>query len=443
MAERKALRPRHMMLLVITSFLLLVVSLWSSRSSSARIHPLTEAPLAGVPDPLEGSFATMTPGEETKTQPGPGAGRTTVRHRVQPGDTLSTIFTSLGASMSDLRKIMEADAEYLALATLQPGTEVRLSFNATGLLTEMALEIDAARTIFFTRTDDATFEYRQTESETRWVSEVLRGTIEGSFYASALRAGLTESQIASVSQLLEHQVNFRRDLRAGDRFSVIIGQEMAGNESTGKNRLEAVSLQLGSDTHTAFRFEDGNYYDLNGKSVLPAFRRWPTNTPYRVSSPFSRNRIHPVTGRKAPHNGVDLATPRGTPILSTGDGIVQRIGNHPYAGKYIDIDHGNAYKTRYLHLDRILVRKGQKVQRGHKIALSGNTGRSTGPHLHFELHINGTPTDPLKAEIPTAADVPTALAKRFEKEAEFKLEVMTRAGSRSNLMLAGTRGTSD
>ncbi|WP_372987140.1 LysM-like peptidoglycan-binding domain-containing protein [Marinobacter sp.] len=322
MGELKVRMPTHKVLSVIAALLVLIVSFWSTQSSSARIHPLSEGQMTGAPDPLEDSFATMTPGAETGIQPDPRAPLTTVHRRVGPGDTLSTMFSSLGAPMSDLRKIMEADAEYLALATLQPGTEFRLTFDEAGQLTELALEIDAARTIFFTKTDDDTFEYRQTEAETRWVSEVLRGTIEGSFYASALRAGLTENQIASVSQLFKHQVNFRRDLRAGDRFSVIIGQEMVGDESTGKSRLEAPSLYLGSNTHTAFRFDDGNYYDENGKSVLPAFRRWPTTTPYRVSSHFSRNRIHPVTGRKAPHNGVDLATPRGTPILNTGDGIV-------------------------------------------------------------------------------------------------------------------------
>lgn len=345
--------------------------------------------------------------------------------------------------MSALRNIMEADAEYLALETLQPGTEFQLTFDNNGEFTELALEVDAARTVVFTKTDDATFEYSKIEAETHWVSEVLRGSIEGSFYASALRAGLSKNQIASVSQLLEHQLNFRRDLRAGDNFAVIIGHEMAGDRSTGKSRLEAASLQRGSNTHTAFRFEDGNYYDQSGKSVLPAFRRWPTPTSYRVSSQFSRNRLHPVTGRSAPHNGVDLATPTGTPILSTGDGIVHRIGNHPYAGKYIDIDHGNAYKTRYLHLHKILVKKGEKVQRGHNIALSGNTGRSTGPHLHFELHINGRPVNPLTADIPTAADVPKALARRFEEETNLKLAVMSNAGSRSNLMLAGTRAAFD
>ncbi|MED5466134.1 MAG: peptidoglycan DD-metalloendopeptidase family protein, partial [Pseudomonadota bacterium] len=132
----------------------------------------------------------------------------------------------------------------------------------------------------------------------------------------------------------------------------------------------------------------------------------------------------------------DLATPTGTPILSTGDGIVARIGNHPYAGKYIDIDHGGTHTTRYLHLHKILVRKGAAIERGQKIALSGNTGRSTGPHLHFEFHINGRPVDPLTANIPTAAAIPKADMASFKRKLGQQLAVMKRAGSRSDLMFA-------
>ncbi|MFN2361997.1 MAG: peptidoglycan DD-metalloendopeptidase family protein [Marinobacter sp.] len=444
MPEQKALAPTSKILFAITALLVLVASVWSTQSSSARVDSVSDERVTGSLGFPKDSPASTAPRSKPGTLPVPGSDtKKTLSHKVLPGDTLSSIFSSLDAPMSDLHKIMEADVEYLALETLQPGTELQLTFDENNHFIELALELDAARTFFFTKTEDATFEYRKTKAEVHWVSEVLRGTIEGSFYSSALRAGLTKKQIASVGQLLEHKLDFRRDLRAGDQFAVIIGHEMVDDKSTGKSRLEAASLQRGADTHTAFRFDDGNYYDDNGRSVLPAFRRLPMTTSYRVSSHFSRNRTHPVTGRGAPHNGVDLATPTGTPILSTGDGIVHRIGNHPYAGKYIDIDHGNAYKTRYLHLHKILVKKGEKVQRGHKIALSGNTGRSTGPHLHFELHINGQPVNPLTAEIPTAADVPKAVVKRFEEETTLKLAVMSTAASRSNLMLAGTRASFD
>jgi len=121
---------------------------------------------------------------------------------------------------------------------------------------------------------------------------------------------------------------------------------------------------------------------------------------YRISSPFNPKRVHPVTGRVGPHNGTDFATPTGTRVLTTGDGVVSRVGNHPFAGRYVEIQHGGQYKTRYLHLHRVLVRRGESVNRGQAIALSGNTGRSTGPHLHFELHIQGRPVDPMKAKIP-------------------------------------------
>ena len=107
----------------------------------------------------------------------------------------------------------------------------------------------------------------------------------------------------------------------------------------------------------------------------------------------------------SPHNGVDFATPIGTPVLSTGDGIVTRVRNHPFAGIYVEIEHSTTFKTRYLHLNRALVKPGQRVTRGQRIALSGNTGRSTGPHLHFELHVNNRPVNPLKADIPMVSAI--------------------------------------
>jgi murein DD-endopeptidase len=133
--------------------------------------------------------------------------------------------------------------------------------------------------------------------------------------------------------------------------------------------------------------------------------RYPTERKFRLSSPFNPNRKHPVTGRVRPHNGTDFATPIGTPILATGDGVVTRVQNHPYAGLYIVIEHGQKYRTRYLHLSKSLVSKGQTVSRGQKIALSGNSGRSTGPHLHYELHISGRPVDAMRAPIPVAEAV--------------------------------------
>ncbi len=117
----------------------------------------------------------------------------------------------------------------------------------------------------------------------------------------------------------------------------------------------------------------------------------------------------------------------GTPIYATGDGEVVRVKNHRYAGKYIEIKHDGRYATRYLHLSRITVRRGQKVNRGERIALSGNTGRSTGPHLHYELHINGRAVNPLKAKIPMAASIPKNSFKNFSQRVTELTAMMARS----------------
>lgn len=379
----------------------------------------------------------MAPDTPEQGNPPSASSGTTVEWKVQPGDTLSQIFQSNEAPLGDLQKILETDAEYLSLETLTPGTRLGLTFDRNNRFSSLTLYEDPARKVTYTRQEDGSFVHDKFEADTIWVSEVLRGSVHGSFYASGLKAGLTKAQILLIDQLMGSRLNFRKDLRAGDEFTVIVGHEISNHKTTGHTRIEAMAFTRGTKTHYAFRFEDGNYYDQDGESVTPAFLRWPTRRHYRVSSPFNPNRLHPVTGRRAPHNGVDLATPVGTPIRSTGDGIVRRIGNHPYAGKYVDIDHGGgSYTTRYLHLSKVLVRKGQPIKRGQKIALSGNTGRTTGPHLHFEFHIKGRPVNPMTAKIPTSATIPKTEIARFRHQYQEQLAIMKYAGSRSDLMLA-------
>ncbi|WP_226595914.1 peptidoglycan DD-metalloendopeptidase family protein [Marinobacter nauticus] len=421
--------PSHKLVLGAVAAVLLGLSLTPLSSSPASESPERGKQIASAPAEAVGPAGT----EDLQAAERPKG--ITVDWRVETGDTLSRIFRANNAPMEDLQEILSADAEYLHLETLKPGTRLVLHFNEQGQFSELVLFLDPARHVTYSRQTDGTFVHQAFEEETFWVSEVLRGTINGSFYASAMQAGVTQAQILLIDQLLGSQLNFRRDLRAGDRFSVIIGHEMTGTLSTGKTRIEALSLERSARTHYAFLYDDGNYYDEKGESVTPAFLRLPTRKQYRVTSRFNPRRLHPVSGRTAPHNGVDLATPTGTPVLSTGDGIVTRVGNHPYAGKYIDIEHGGMHTTRYLHLHKILVRKGAAIERGQKIALSGNTGRSTGPHLHFEFHINGRPVDPLTADIPTAAAIPETEIASFKRKLREQRTVMEHAASRSELAM--------
>jgi murein DD-endopeptidase len=336
---------------------------------------------------------------------------------ITEGDTLCTIFENYEISQSVMYQILSADEPLLALDVIRPGHLLTFTLDQkTRELISMELYIHPGKQVIYNRVGDTSFDYDEINIPGEWKQELLDGDISSSFYVSALSAGLTDQETGNITDLFRDQIQFARHMRAGDRFQVIRSRQFVDGEFTGQSRVEGVRIFRGKLIYSAFLFDDGNYYDLEGKSLARAFRRYPMAGHCRVASHFSKARLHPITRRIAPHNGVDFAMPTGTPILSTGDGVVTRVSNHPFAGKYIEIQNGSHFTTRYLHLNRILVRRGQTVQRGERIALSGNTGRSTGPHLHFELHVNGRPVNPLTAKIPMASAVPNERLEEFNQQ---------------------------
>jgi len=119
-----------------------------------------------------------------------------------------------------------------------------------------------------------------------------------------------------------------------------------------------------------------------------------------LSSHFSMSRFHPILHESRAHEGIDLQAPMGAPIIAPASGIVKSVGNEAGYGNTFEIDHGNGIVTRFAHCSRIVVRVGQKVTRGQVMATVGNTGLATGPHLHYEVHVNGKPVDPLRYVLP-------------------------------------------
>lgn len=338
---------------------------------------------------------------------------------IESGDSLSGIFDRMGYGQTAMYQILSADQSLLALDVLRSGQ--RLSFTSdpeTGQLDEMELYIHDGNRVVYRRVDESEFEYEELLIEGDWPSRVVRGEIVGSFYVSGRNAGLSDREVTEVARLMEDQLNFSRDIRAGDTFEVVISEQMVNGRATGQSRIEGFRIHRHNRTHTAFRFDDGSFYDENGESLQRAFMRRPSNGNYRISSSFNPQRRHPVTGRVAPHNGTDFAMSTGTPVLTTGDGVVTRVENHPFAGLYVEVSHGTRYTTRYLHLSRIDVRRGQEVSRGQRIGLSGATGRVTGAHLHFELHINGRPVNPMTADIPMEESVPSDRMQDFQFQVE-------------------------
>lgn len=336
-------------------------------------------------------------------------------YEIKAGDNLSSIFNQLGFGYSELMRIMETDLNFLALDTLKPGNTLRFWRDENSqALAKMELEFSLVERAVYTRMEEGGYEFSDVKIPGVWKPFPLVGEINGSFSQSVHALGLGNSEIEQVVGLLKDKINFSRDLRAGDRFEVVQSRQFVSDQLTGNREIQAIKIYNRGRVLSAYLHSDGQYYDAKGDSLQRAFQRKPVSSSYRLSSQFNATRKHPVTGRVAPHNGTDWATPTGTPIVSTGDGVVIMTRKHPYAGNYVVIQHGSRYKTRYLHLSKILVRKGQKVSRGQRIGLSGATGRVTGPHIHYELIDRGRAVNAMKANIPMAKSVPNNQMAAFK-----------------------------
>ncbi|MGL5250077.1 MAG: peptidoglycan DD-metalloendopeptidase family protein [Enterovibrio sp.] len=329
----------------------------------------------------------------------------TFEYTIKPGDVLSRVFVTLGLKSADLAKIIAADAHYLRLDTIRPKSVVRV-WVEKGVLKKLEVEFNVASKVFFTRTADGQYEFEELNIKGDWERTVSLGRIRGNFSQSAVDAGLTFSEQKIIIDIFKEKINFSRDLRRGDEFEVISNVHFVGDKLSGQSEILAVRFSLRDKVMMAYLHEDGNYYDEDGKSLQNhGFLRVPLEDPVRVSSHFSPQRRHPVTKKMTVHNGTDFAVPTGTPVVSTADGVVSLVSDHPYAGKYVVIDHGTQYRTRYLHNSKILVKQGQKVSRGERIALSGATGRVSGPHVHYEMLVKNKPVDAMKASAAITASV--------------------------------------
>ncbi len=238
------------------------------------------------------------------------------------------------------------------------------------------------------------------------LSSLSRGE---NFNAAAKRAGLTPANIAQIRSVLGSRVNLRR-MAAGDGFRVLF------NGIGTKSAITAVEFNTTRNGRVRlFRNPDnGSFYEEDGyKPQTGSFRRFPVNGSLEVSSPFNPRRYHPLRHRISPHNGVDFRMPIGTPVYAPSDGVVTYAGYMRGGGYTVVIKHMGAYSTVYMHLSRFFVSKGDTVHMGQVFAKSGNTGGSTGSHLHYEIRINDRPVDPLKVDLPSGS--PALASQRRER----------------------------
>lgn len=332
-------------------------------------------------------------------------------HTVVAGDSLQNVLELSGLEDDTSTSLLK---NYPEFKKLKPGQQFYWILDAKGNLEYLNWLVSEREEFVYERQSDNSFKRQIIEKKSIWKKEVLKGKINGSFNTSLKALGLQGRQINQLTTTLQWQTNLKR-LKNGDKFSLYISREYIGDKLTGQGNVEAIHIVTAGKSYYAIQATNGRYYNSKGETLGKGFARYPLQRQARISSHFNPTRRHPVTGRIAPHKGVDFAMPIGTPIIAPADGVVEKVAYQANgAGRYIMIRHGREYQTVYMHLSRSLVKAGQSIKRGQRIALSGNTGRSTGPHLHYEFHINGRAVNPLKVKLPgTSNTMGTAERKKF------------------------------
>ncbi|MCU7945715.1 MAG: peptidoglycan DD-metalloendopeptidase family protein, partial [Candidatus Thiodiazotropha sp. (ex Cardiolucina cf. quadrata)] len=235
--------------------------------------------------------------------------------------------------------------------------------------------------------------------------------------------GLSERLIMQLADIFGWDIDFALEIRSGDRFTVIFQEDYLDGEKLRDGPILAAEFVNQGRTYRALRYTDdsGNsdYFTPKGRSMRKAFLRAPVDF-RRISSKFTRERYHPVLGKKRPHRGVDYAAKTGTPIKSAGDGKIIHRGKKGGYGRTVIIQHGQTYTTLYAHLSRYnkKAKRGQKVKQGQVIGYVGKTGLATGPHLHYEFRVNGVHRNPLTVKLPAAEPI----AKKYRAGFQMKIQ---------------------
>jgi murein DD-endopeptidase MepM/ murein hydrolase activator NlpD len=340
-----------------------------------------------------------------------------VDHLVKNGDNLANIFKRAGFSAQTLYKLVNTNAETRKLTKIHPGETLSFATAKDGSLAQLRYVISKTDTLYVTLNDEGQYDTSIDSKEIETLSKTAGGEISSSFWTSAIAAGLSERQIMNFADIFGWDVDFANDIRKGDEFGLIYESHFVDGEFIGTGKIIAAEFINQGERYTAIRHTDGNFYTPEGRSMKKAFLRAPVNFKY-ISSSFNPRRLHPVTGQVKAHRGIDYAARTGTPVVSSGNGKVIKAGYSKYNGNYVFISHGTQYVTKYLHLNKRLVRTGQKIKQGEKIGTVGSTGRVTGAHLHYEFLVNGVHRNPKTVKLPKSEPLPRSELAKFKPIAD-------------------------
>ncbi len=389
--SRRRVRAARVAAVAIPILAITALLLWERHRAPSPAPPPPDSPAA---------IASPVP-------PAPALFRVTVGR----GDTLASIMKGRGNGDPDIHALQEAVKPVHNLARIRAGHEFRFLLDPGGAWRSFEYDIDENRYLVVER-DGQAFRAAVKPFPYKTRTAVVWGRIEDTPIGAVNAAGEEDWLALRLAELFGWDIDFHTDIQPGDTFRVVFEKRYLEGKFRGYVDILAAEFVNAGRRYTAFRYaypdsKAVDYFDADGNSLRREFLRSPLKFG-RVTSRFSRSRLHPIRKTYRPHHGVDYGAPVGTPVQATADGTVVQAGWNGGAGRMIKLRHANGYETMYLHLSRVNVRVGGRVRTGEVIGEVGSSGESTGPHLDYRVVYRGSfvnplgwrfkPADPLRKE---------------------------------------------
>lgn len=425
----RAAFSRRWLTLAVTGFSVLgmATALGTAPDTVVYEGPLSESVAAialPLPEPVLASPERASIGRET---------------RITRGDTAASVFARLGIEDDEALRALRQDRQAaLLFRQLVPGKTVAARVLPDGSLQELVFPLNGEKDVALTiirGEQGITTKLAALATETNVVTK--GATIEYSLFGATDAADIPDAVATQLADIFGGEIDFHRDLRKGDRFSVVYETISHQGRPLRTGRILAAEFINAGKRHTAFWYESpegGGYYDARGQNLRKAFLRSPLEFS-RITSGFSSARYHPLLQEVRAHRGIDYAAPTGTRVRATGDGVVEFVGVQGGYGKVVTLRHAGNRLTVYGHLSGFAsgLRKGQRVSQGEVIGYVGATGLATGPHLHYEFRVNGVHCNPLTATIPAAPPLASGQLAAFQTLASERARLMAMSEPMSRL----------
>ena len=354
--------------------------------------------------------------QETQFEPIFIAKETTIKRN----DSLFTILSEFGVKKENIINLINSKNSNL-LSNIEVGDKIRVNLDENNEIKDLLYIDDFQSGVRAERFENA-YKIDKFKYALEKVKIFKHVVIEDSMYVSGLKKGIPDSVLMDVVYINGWDIDFTHDIRSGDSFSIIYEEILVDGEKVLDGDVLITEFNNKGKKITSIRFDLKNgkseYFSSEGINVKKAFLRSPVKLSY-ISSKYNLRRKHPVLHTIRAHKGVDYAANKGSPVRATGDGTISFAQYNGGCGNEIKIKHSEDYTTRYCHLDKYNSRTkvGRKVKQGQTIGYVGSTGLATGPHLHYEFHVNGKHTDPLRVKFPNATPIRSSERDKFNEVA--------------------------